>query len=224
MVPQSVLVGASFQHSIKCNYIITFVGNHSYVSEDNPRWRCPSDATLLIKCCWNSLDHRLSLNNIAPSNDLNARSSVYTQEAFSLSLSDAKHNFDGLWWTLTTHHLIFLCPQLIWILFVFLLKVQCIAPRWSAFQEVSRNVDVILVKDFANLIDVLIWQSFLFWNQISYFNGHVYSSLIVEMKSERYQFWKVFLEIKLVWSKIQHTLFNVVLWLSCILKTEIDPV
>jgi hypothetical protein len=33
-------------------------------------------------------------------------------------------------------------------------------------------------------------QSFLFWNQISYFTGHVYSSLIVEMKSERYQFWK----------------------------------
>jgi len=35
-----------------------------------------------------------------------------------------------------------------------------------------------------------VWQSFFFWNQISYFKGHVYSSLIVEMKSERYQFWK----------------------------------
>jgi hypothetical protein len=32
------------------------------------------------------------------------------------------------------------------------------------------------------------------------------------------------LKIKLLRSKIQHTLFNVVLWLSCILKTEIDPV
>jgi hypothetical protein len=31
-----------------------------------------------------------------PPNDLNARSSVYTQEVFSLSLSDANHNFDGL--------------------------------------------------------------------------------------------------------------------------------
>jgi hypothetical protein len=58
----------------------------------------------------------------------------------------------------------------------------------------SRNVCVILVKDFANLPDVLIWQSFLFWNQISYFNGHVYSSLIVEMKSEKCQFLKVFFE------------------------------
>ena len=123
------------------------------------------------------------------------------------------------------HHLIiFHCPQLIWILFVFLPRIHCNAPRWSTFQGVSRNVDVILVKDFANSIDVLlVWQSSLFWNQISYFNDHVYSSLIVEMKSERCQFWKVFLEIKLLWSKTQPTLFNVVLWLSCISKTEIDP-
>ena len=33
---------------------------------------------------------------------------------------------------------------------------------------------------------LLVWQSFLFWNPISYFKDHVYSSLIVEMKSERY--------------------------------------
>ena len=73
----------------------------------------------------------------------------------------------------------------------------------------SRNVDVILVKDFTNSLDVLLWQSFLFWNQISYFNGHVYSSLIVEMKSEKYQFLKVFLKIKFLRSKIQHTLFKI---------------
>jgi hypothetical protein len=73
----------------------------------------------------------------------------------------------------------------------------------------SRNVDVILVKDFTNSPDVLLWQSFLFWNQISYFNGHVYSSLIVEMKSEKCQFLKVFLKIKFLRSKIQHTLFKI---------------
>jgi hypothetical protein len=97
-------------------------------------------------------------------------------------------------------------------------------PRWQVvnFQGMLRNVDVILVKDFANSPDVLIWQSFLFWIQISYFNGHVYSSLIVEMKSERCQFLKVFffLKIKFLRSKIQHTLFNAVLWLSCISKTK----
>jgi len=49
----------------------------------------------------------------------------------------------------------------------------------------SRSVNVISVKDFTNSIDVLlVWQSFLFWNQLSYFKGHVYSSLIVEMKLE----------------------------------------
>ena len=94
-------------------------------------------------------------------------------------------------------------------------------PRWSSFQKVSRSVDVISVKGFANSISVLlVWQSFLFWNQLLYFKGHIYSSLIVEMKSKRCQFLKVFLKIKLLRSKIQHTLFNTVLWLSCILKTQ----
>ena len=94
-------------------------------------------------------------------------------------------------------------------------------PRWSTFQGVSRSVDVILVKDFANSIDILlVWQSFLFWNQLSYFKDHVNSSLIVEMKSKRYQFWKRSFENQAFWSKTQHTLFNIVLWLSCILKTE----
>jgi hypothetical protein len=97
-----------------------------------------------------------------------------------------------------------LCPWLIWILFVFLFKGHSIAPSYSTFQEVSRSVDVISVKDFANSIDVLLlWQSFLFWNQISYFKVHVYSSLIVEMKSEMY-----FFKIKLVWLNTQHTPFN----------------
>ena len=119
------------------------------------------------------------------------------------------------------HHLIiFHCPQLIWILFVFLLWIHCIAPRWSTFQGVSRSVDVISIKDFANSIDVFVWQHFLFWNQISYFKDHVYSCLIIEMKSKRYQFWKRSFENQAFWSKTQHTLFNIVLWLSCIFKTE----
>ena len=96
------------------------------------------------------------------------------------------------------------------ILVDFLLRVHCIAPRWSTFQGVSRSVDVILVKDFANSIDILlVWQSFLFWNQISYFNGDVYSSLIVEMKSERCPFSKRPFENQAFLSKIQHTLFEI---------------
>ena len=119
------------------------------------------------------------------------------------------------------HHLIiFPCPLADLNTVCFPSQGPLYCPRWSTFQGVSRSVDVISVQDFANSIDVLIWQSFLFWNQISYYNDHVYSNLIVKMKSERCQFWKVFLEIRLVWSKIQHMLFNVIFWLSCILKTE----
>jgi hypothetical protein len=46
MVPQSVLVGASFQHSFKYNYTITLFKSHSQVGDGNPRWRCPSSAAL----------------------------------------------------------------------------------------------------------------------------------------------------------------------------------
>jgi hypothetical protein len=75
---------------------------------------------------------------------------------------------------------------------------------------VSRSIDVISVEDFANLIDVLlVCQSFLFWNQISYFKDHVYSSLIVEMKSERCPFWNIYFENQAFWSKTQHTLFKI---------------
>jgi hypothetical protein len=90
---------------------------------------------------------------------------------------------------------------------------------------VSRSVDVILVKDFANSIDILlVWQSFLFWNQISYFNGDVYSSLIVEMKLERCPFSKRSFENQAFYQR-SNTRYSkyTVLWLSCILKTEIDP-
>jgi hypothetical protein len=52
-------------------------------------------------------------------------------------------------------------------------------------------------QGFANSIDVLlVWQSSLFWNQISSFKDLVYSSLIIEMKSERCQFFKSIFEIQ----------------------------
>ena len=57
----------------------------------------------------------------------------------------------------------------------FLLRVHCIAPSCSNFQEVSRSIDVTSVKDFANSINALfVWQSLLFGNQFSYFKDHVY--------------------------------------------------
>ena len=63
---------------------------------------------------------------------------------------------------------------------------QCIAPDCSTFQGVLKSVNVISIQEFANSVNFLLaWQYFLFSNQISYFKYHIYSSLIVEMKSER---------------------------------------
>jgi hypothetical protein len=184
MVPQSILVGASFQHSFKCNYVINSFKSHSHVGDDKPRWRCPSDATLLIKCCWNSLNHGLSLNNIPPGWSEHARSFVYTQKVFSLSLTDAKHNFDGLWRRIIWF---FLCPQMVWILLVFLIRIHCIAPRWSTFQGVSRKVDVISTRDFANSINVL--ESNLIFQRSCLFKSNCWNE-IKEMLVLEKIFWK----------------------------------
>jgi hypothetical protein len=164
-------------------------------------WRCPSGTSLLsivvgvywiINCSWTSL----------PLIDLNV----------------------------LIHWLSFFepyCPQFIDSSFDHLyppadLNTVCFPSRRSIVLPpgVSRRIDVISVRNLQTWSMFFFWKSFLFWNQISHFKGHVYSSLIVEMKSERCQFLKVFLEIKLYWSKIQHTLFNIVLWLSCILREK----
>jgi len=132
-----------------------------------------------------------------------AHSSVYNQMVFVIAMND----FDGLRQLIVRF---FLCPQLIWIPFAFLLRVHCIAPRWSTFQGVSRSVDVILVKDFANSIDILlVWQSFC-----SIINSHTskimsIQSLVCWNEIRDVLFWKDLLKIKLFLSKIQHTLFEI---------------
>ena len=115
-------------------------------------WKYPSSAALLINCCWSALDYGLSLNNIAPQYDLKVRSSVYTQEGFSLSLSDAKHNFDELWRLIIWF---FLCPQLIRMLFVFLLRVHCIAPGGQPFKEFWEELMSFHVNECSSLFDNL---------------------------------------------------------------------
>ena len=167
-------------------------------------WKYLSSAALLINCCWSALDHGLSLNNIGSSMIWRFIHRFILKKVFSLSLSDAKHNFDELWWLIIGF---FLCPQLIWILFAFLLKVHYIAPRWSTFQGVSRNVDVIFVKNFANSIDVLVWKPFLFWNQISTFQRScLFKYNCWNEIREISVFEKLFLKFELLWSKTQHTI------------------
>ena len=73
-----------------------------------------------------------------------------------------------------THHLILsLPPSWLECCLFFFQRVHCIAPGGQRFKECRENVDAIFIKDFANSIDVLVWKSFLFWNQISHFNDHV---------------------------------------------------
>ena len=192
-----------FSYSFECNCMPTSVDSH--VSKDFLQ------VYLCFPDCWRgSLDHGLSLNNIAPN------------MIWMCSFIDYLSLNTIVFSTLIHHLIIFHCPQLIWILFVFLPMIHCIASRCLNF---SRSIEKSWCHFMSNISQThsmffIVRQSFLFWNQISYFKDHVNSSLIVEMKSKRYQFWKRSFENHAFWSKTQHTLFNIVLWLSCILKTE----
>ena len=78
-----------------------------------------------------------SRSTVLPPVDLNMLVHQFIlKKVFSLSLSDAKHNFDELWRLIIWF---FLCPKLIRMLFVFLPRVHCIAPSCSTFQGVSRT-------------------------------------------------------------------------------------
>jgi hypothetical protein len=81
---------------------------------------------------------------------------------------------------------------------------------------VLRSVDFILVKDFANSIDILlVWQSFLFWNHFSYFKDYVYSKSSLLKWKQRCPFLKRPFANQAFWSKTQHTFFQNIQSFDC---------
>ena len=124
------------------------------------------------------------------------------------------------------HHLIiFLCPQLIWILFVFLLRVHYIVPGCSTFQGVSRSVNFISVENLQTQSFFFFDKSFLFWNQLSHFKDHVYSkSSLLKWNERCFFFWKRSFENQAFWSKTQHTSFKICHHLIVLyFEKKIDP-
>jgi hypothetical protein len=165
-------------------------------------WRCPSGTSLLsivvgvywiINCSWTSL----------PLIDMNV----------------------------LIHWLSFFepyCPQFIDSSFDHLyppadLNTVCFPSRRSIVLPtgVSWRIDVISVRNLQT------WSMFFLFENLSYFGikSHISKVMSIQVwllkwNQRDVNFWKYFLEIKLYWSKIQHTLFNIVLWLSCILREK----
>jgi len=121
----------------------------------------------------------------------------------------------------------------------FIIWSSFIAPSWSEYclfsypwstvlppgDQLFKEFREVLMSFLSGILQIqsmffFVRQFFLFWNQISYFKGHVYSSLIVEIKSKRCLFLKVFSWNSSFFGQRPNTLFNAVLWLSCILKTK----
>jgi len=138
MVPQLVLVDASFQHSFKCNYVITSFKSHSHVGDDKPRWRYEN--ILQVQRC-SSIVVGI----------------VFEQHCLQYDLNVLVH-----WLSFFERH----CPQLTdssfnhlslppsWSEYcLFSFSGSTILPQSvSTFQGVLRRVDAISVEDFANLI------------------------------------------------------------------------
>jgi hypothetical protein len=74
----------------------------------------------------------------------------------------------------------------------FLLRVHYIAPWLLNFSRSIEKCQYNFCQGFCKFGQCSSCLTILFWNQLSYFKDNVYSSLIVEMKAERCQFWKRF--------------------------------
>jgi hypothetical protein len=100
------------------------------------------------------------------------------------------------------------------MLLVFLLRVHYIAPRWSTFQGVSRRVDVISTRDFANSINIL--ESNLIFQRSCLFKSNCWNEIREMLVLEKI-FWK-----SSFFDQRSNTCYSkyAILWLSCILKTE----
>ena len=129
-------------------------------------WKYPSSAALLINCCWSALDHGLSLNNISLAMIWMLIYQFILKDVFLCHcqmLNITFRDFDD------SSSDSFFAPSWLECCLFFFQGSTVLPPRWSTFQGVLRNVDVIFVKNFANSIDVLVWKSFLCLNQISTF-------------------------------------------------------
>ena len=153
-------------------------------------WKYPSSAALLINCCWSALDHGLCLNNIALNMIWGFVHRFILKKVFLCHcqmLNITLMNFDD-----SSSDSFFAPSWSGYYLFSFL--GSTVLPRWSTSQGVLRRVDVISCQGFHKLNEC----SFLFDNlscsriKSHNFKGHVYSTLIVEMKSEMSLFEKPF--------------------------------
>jgi hypothetical protein len=92
----------------------------------------------------------------------------------------------------------------------FLLRVHYFAPWLLNFSRSIEKCQYNFCQGFCKFGQCSSCLTILFWNQLSYFKDNVYSSLIVEIKAERCQFWKRFWKSSFFdKKKAQHTLFKI---------------
>lgn len=153
--------------------MITSSRSHSHVSKGNPcedikmSFRCSIIHQLLLKftqimdCLWTTLS-LVDLNVLVLLSTIKRR----------LLLSTAKHNIH--WFIIW----VFLFPQMIWIIFVFLLRIHYIAPKWSTFQSVEKCWCHFCLGFYKLHRCSSCLTTFLVWNQIADFKDYVWSSII----------------------------------------------
>ena len=160
---------ASFRHSFKSSYVITSViAMFQRITQDEDM-RLSFKCSVVSNCCWSSLDHGTFFNNIA---------------------------FGVIWMCSFIYYLLLLyfshCPLFTDSSFSHLslppadLTTACVSFSWSTvlplcgstFKECWEELMSFLSRiSQTQLIFFFVWQS-SFWNQLSHFKDHVYSSLV----------------------------------------------
>jgi hypothetical protein len=154
-------------HSIVCPHWSTTMFKRLNLDKDILQVQPHSHLLLEFTRSW------LSLNNIAPG-VIWMCSFIYYLSLNHIVLHSPIH-----------YLIIFLCPPADMNTLVFPFQGPLYCPMVSQlFKECWEELTSFHVKDSVDLINVLLCSI------IFLCSGHVYSSLIVEMKWERYEFWK----------------------------------
>ena len=182
-------------------------------------WKYLSSAALLINCCWSALDHGLSLNNIGLSMIWRFIHQFILKKVFLCHcqmLNITLMNFD------VSSSDSFFAPSWSGYCLLSFLRSTVLPLGGQRFKECREMLMSFLSRILQTQLMFLLENLSCFGIKPQHFNDHVYSSIIIEMKSERCLFLKLlfFFWNSNFFGQRSNTLFNVVLWLSCILKTE----
>ena len=169
-------------------------------------WKYSSSAALLINCCWNALDHGLSLNNIAPNMIWRLVHQFILKDVFLCHcqmLNITFRDFDD------SSSDFFFAPSWSGYYLLSFLGSIVLPPGGQPFKEFWEELMSFHVKDSANSMSVLLCLTIflVLESNLTFQRSCLFKSKLLKWNQRDVCFWNFFLlKFKLLWSKTQHTI------------------